>query len=292
VAPRFSPAPAIPPAPQPSAGAGRERARASFAGAAREPPEAGETSSPAAWGFGLAAIDRALPRGGLEPAGLHELKPAGPGDEAAAVTLALLLAARLGPTPSASLVWVEPVHRAREAGTPYGPGLAYLGLDPAAVLLVETGTAAETLWAIEEALEARAASAVVGFARALEATPQRRLVLAAARGATPCLLVTPHAGPGLAAAHTRWRIERLGSAERARGPGPPASAGLLSPPGPPRFAIALERCRGAIAAASQDFSLEGRALAVELDDASYRFRLSSPLADRAEAPRQARQRAG
>src|SRR5215469_4678468 len=46
------------------------------------------------WSFGVAAIDQILPGGALEPGGLHEIKPATPGDWGTALTFALLLTLR------------------------------------------------------------------------------------------------------------------------------------------------------------------------------------------------------
>ena len=190
------------------------------------------------------ALDRAL-RGGLARGALHEVVAAAPGDAAAASGFALALAARCAGARAegGAIVWiVEDAVRA-EHGAPYAPGLAAHGLDLARLVVVATGDAQESLWAMEEALKAGPGAVVAELWRlkGYDLTASRRLVLAAQRGATPGLIVAAGA-PGLAA--------RLSSAAATRfevraAPGPAlASAGHRLPrPGRAACAVRLARIR-------------------------------------------------
>jgi protein ImuA len=168
--------------------------------------------------FGVAAIDRALPGGGLARGAVHEFVGIG-GDEedgALAAAFAAGILARFGSPTSPSHPY-PPLkggegHEARqlplsalgggegrgEVGAIgamrdgivlwclprpdlYGPGLAVLGLDPARLVLVRSRRDAEILWALEEGLRAAGVAAVVGEVGAFPAVASRRLQLAAER---------------------------------------------------------------------------------------------------------------
>lgn len=257
-----------------------------FAGRSPTPaptPDVGERapacsfSSTSSWTFGAAEIDGFLPWQGLAPHGLHELKPAAAGDAAAAQAFAMaLLARRLGPGEARhkSLLWVAPWRDIAEGGWPYGPGLQQLGLDPTRLILVETRRDSDALWAIEEGMRSGALAGVLGSVSRLSLTAARRLSLAAGTHATPALVLTPAAIQGLPVAMSRWRIAAGAGASH------PLEPGL---PGRLRFTLALERCRGREC---------GRTWIVEWSDASFRFRVAAPLADRASRPDVARRRAG
>src|SRR6202008_2803940 len=111
--------------------------------------------------FGIAAIDRLLPGGGLALGALHEILGAG-GDEedgalAAAFTAAIL--GRLGPHPTPTPIEGEGTGGRTVLGCLprpdlYGPGLAARGLDPAHIVLVRASRDGEILWAMEEGLRA------------------------------------------------------------------------------------------------------------------------------------------
>jgi protein ImuA len=165
------------------------------------------------------------------------------------------------------LLWAAAWRDIAEGGWPYGPGLRQLGLDPAHLILVEARRDSEVLWAIEEGLRSGALAGVIGSLSRLDQTAARRLVLATSAHVTPCLLVTPAGTPGVQVAMSRWRISAS-----------PGAAHPLEPalPGRLRFSLTLERCRGREA---------GRSWIVEWSDASFRFRLAAPLADRAALPR-------
>jgi protein ImuA len=165
-----------------------------------------------------AALDRALPAGGLARAALHEVlavgELAGP-----ALGFAALAMARSGGT----VLWIAPEPEA------WPPGLARFGLDPSRLLLVRAARQADALWAMEEALRCRAVSAALLFSPGINLTAGRRLMLAAeAGGALGILLRADSASPGPAVAMTRWRIGPL-----------PALA-----PDQPRWQVELLRSRG------------------------------------------------
>jgi protein ImuA len=185
--------------------------------------------------FGIAALDRALPGGGLARGALHEIQGMG-GDEEDGALAAAFAAGILGrltrpPTsPSQSLTRPGRSLSPLKGGEGlvlwclprpdlYGPGLAAHGLDPGRVVLVSAPRDGEILWAMEEGLRAPGIAAVVGEVGTLPAVASRRLQLAAERsGITAFLLRRWRDGGQTAreralpnAATTRWRIAALPS---------------------------------------------------------------------------------
>ena len=234
------------------------------------------------WTLGAQEVDGWLPDRQLDVASLGEIKQETYNDASAALAFALLLAARrlgmgwTGGRPSSApstgraglVVWCWPHRLARENGGLYGPGLVRLGLDPARLLLVETATPAETLWAMEESIGSGAAAIVIGCLDAVALTPARRLALAAATHRTPALMVTAARAAPTAATFARWRIAKAASAPH---PFDPAA------PGDPRFKLTLERCRGTAVGGVAPSSV------VEWSYDAYRFRLAAGVGDRASA---------
>ena len=229
--------------------------------------------------FGIAAIDRALPGGGLALGAVHEILGAGADEEdgAAAAGFIAGIAGRLGPELDGGLVlWCL------KRGDLYGPGLAAHGLDPARIVTVRAARDDDLLWALEEGLRAPASSggvaAVVGEIGRLPMVAGRRLQLAAERCGIPAFLLRRWRTGGEAAAErarpsaavTRWRIASLPSSPEAGEPGP---LGVI---GRPRWRVELLRCRGAEAA---DLSWD-----LEVADASGALRLPAELGDRPVAP--------
>jgi protein ImuA len=200
--------------------------------------------------LGCEEADRLL-GGGLLRGALHEVAPMLEGDAPAAAGFCVgVLARALALEKRKPVLWVRHGYATLEDGAPYGPGLAALGLDPARILFVLAANAKEVLQAMEQALRSGALAAVFAELRGtakLDLRASRRLSLAAARAATPALLLRLGAGKRLnapVAAATRWRITALASGEA------PAD-GL----GAPRFAADLIRNRRGPAAR---FSLEWR----------------------------------
>ena len=253
--------------------------------------------------FEVAAIDRALPGGGLAFGAVHEILGAGSDEEdgAAAAGFAAGILARLGPSSAASRKspppngWRERGNKESLASRPgegpvlwclkrpdlYGPGLAANGLDPARLVLLRAPRDDDILWAVEEGLRAgRAAglAAVVGEVGRLPMVAARRLQLAAERAGVTALLLR------------RWRHGEEAAAERGR-PSPAATrwrvTALQSSPiggaergffgnwiGTPRWRLELLRVRGGVPAVWE----------VEAADATGHVCLSAVLADRPAAP--------
>jgi protein ImuA len=238
-----------------------------------------------AWVLGAPEFDCSL-GAGLDPASLHEVKPAPEergvtaGDWAAALGFTLRLAVRRleglaspsSHSDAASILWCWPSQFARELGAPYGRGLGALGLSPSTWLFVETSRASEALWAMEEGLRSQSLALVIGVLNEVELTPSRRLSLVAAEHSTPCLLVTDPRLSAAGSTATRWRVGRCSSA---------AHPFDVSAPGAPRYTVALERCR------HRPMTHEGQALQLEWSDETHRFHMAAAVAGRAPAPRAA-----
>ena len=108
--------------------------------------------------FGAAALDRALPGGGLALGALHEVCGLGGDEEDGAVAAAFLagLLARLAPA--------RPVLWCLAGDDLYGPGLAACGLSPRRLLRVRARARDDrtVLEAMEDGLRVPALAAVVG----------------------------------------------------------------------------------------------------------------------------------
>jgi protein ImuA len=187
--------------------------------------------------FGIDAIDRVLPEGGLARGASHEILGAG-GDEEDGALAAAFAAGILGRLAErgGTVLWCL-----RRADI-YGPGLAACGLDPKRVVLVRAMRDAEILWAMEEGLRTPGIAAVVGEVGVLPPVTSRRLQLAAERSGITAFLLRRWRTAGEAAhernlanaAATRWRISVL----------PSVSADGYRGVGQPRWWVELLRCRG------------------------------------------------
>jgi protein ImuA len=209
--------------------------------------------------FGLAAIDRHLPQGGLSGSALHEIVPEAGATPAAFGFLAALLARISYPPPQGGrVILVLPAYGLRDYGRPHGHGLHALGLSSHRLILAETAHRRDTLWAMEEALHSCAVAAVAGFIDRLDLKTSQRLQLAAADCGPPLFLLRPAELLEASAAATRWRV---GTAAAARD-----CFGLFTRA---RWRLALERCRN------------GRTgeWMVEYDHVAHRFSLAAALAD-------------
>jgi protein ImuA len=248
------------------------------------------------WSTGANALDCAIGPAGLDPHGVHEVRPAfaptpDPDDEepggrrdwaagwAAAQAFALMLAAcrrRALPGPNRPILWCAPPALLREAGWPYAPGLARVGLAPANLLVVAPARTQDALWVLEEALKSEALALVVGLIECVALTPARRLALAAAHHHTPCLLLTDPRRAPTAATATRWSVA----------PAPSAPHPLVPrAPGLPRLSVTLARNRLAPVASPQPVE-------IEWCDEAYRFLMAPGLATRPPAAHPRQRRAG
>jgi len=207
-------------------------------------------------------VESRLAGPGLVCGVLNEIAPAEHRDGPAAFGFASALAAvalglRRGPA-----VLVATRRALEDFGRPYGHGLAQLGLAPSRLLIVETRSHKDALWALEDTLRSDAHAAVVvgAIAGSLDLTASRRLNLAAALHRIPLLLLRKPAAVGTSAAATRWRIASAPAARDRFG----AFAG-------PRWGVALERCRN---------GRPGQWL-IEWNHVAHRFRVVEGVADRA-----------
>lgn len=191
-------------------------------------------AAPAHLSLGLPEIHRHLPGPGLSCGALHEVLAADHGDRPAAFGFVAALAARALSARRGAAVLVASRRCFADFGQVYGPGLRALGFDPGRLLLVETRSDTDALWAMEEALKPEAAPAVVVGAidGRLDLTMSRRLNLAAATSGTPLLLLRPPAAAGTSAAATRWRVAAA-----------PAGRDRFGALARTHWQVALERCR-------------------------------------------------
>lgn len=167
---------------------------------------------------------------GLGAEGVHELAEARFGD-LPAVTGFALAASQLQDGPVA---WIRQAGPDRDHGRVMLRGLPALRADPPRLLQVGARRLKDALWALEEAVQSRTVSLVVGEIRDLDFTASRRLTLAARRCGVPVLLLMPYTRDGATAATARWRIQTRPSAPN---PFDPAA------PGATRWRAVLERCR-------------------------------------------------
>jgi protein ImuA len=222
--------------------------------------------------LGLAALDAALPGGGLPLGALHEIEgERAELDDGVTTGFCLALLARLEKTANTRrpILWI-----ARQ-GDLYPAALGGEGLDPRRFLLVRARSDAEVLWAMEEGLRCARLAAVVGEVDGLDRLAGRRLQLAAEASRTET------GGVAAFALHRRFRPPRRGRAASAalsrwRVTAAPSNDDLgESFLGRPRWRLDLLRCRGAAPGSWQ----------VEWDDAACGFSLAPALRDRSLAAR-------
>jgi protein ImuA len=160
--------------------------------------------------FGLAAIDNALPRRGLDVASLHEI--AGGASGALHGAAAILFAAGIAARTHGQTLWCI------TRPDLFAPALAQAGLDPDRIIVVEAGDEASLLTCWEEGLRHGGLGTVVGEIAKLSMTASRRLKLAAESSGTLALAIrrwkrdrdTFDFGQPTAAT-TRWRVTALPS---------------------------------------------------------------------------------
>ena len=191
--------------------------------------------------FGVPALDRRLPQGGLALGCLHEVAGGGNGavDGAAAASFAAGIAGRL----RGQVLWCV------TQADLFAPGLEQAGLPPDRVIYVEAGDDRSVLASMEEGLRHGGLAAVVADVARLPMTASRRLHLAARGSGTIGIALRRRRRQAEAsdfgqptAAMTRWRISVLPSA-----PLPVPGVGR------PRWLIELIRAR---AGESLDIELE------------------------------------
>ena len=208
--------------------------------------------------FGVVAIDRHLPGGGLALGALHEIAGGGNGalDGAAAALFAAGIAART----RGKVLWCF------TRPDLFAPSIAQVGLGPDRVIYVEAGDEKALLACFEEGLRHGGLGAVVAEVARLSMTASRRLQLAAEGSGAIGLAIRRWRRQAEAAdfgqptaSLTRWRVTVVPSA-----PLPVPGVGRA------RWLVELIRCR---AGESADFE-------VEACDAKGRLALLPDLARR------------
>ena len=161
--------------------------------------------------FGVQAIDRVLPEGGLLRGALHEV--AGGGNGAVDGAVAALFAAGVAARSGGKVLWCM------TRPDLFAPALAQAGLASGRVVYVECGDEKSLLACFEEGLRHPGLSAVVAEVSQLSMTVSRRLLLATEASGTLGLAVrrwrrqNEAADFGMpTAAATRWRVSALPSA--------------------------------------------------------------------------------
>jgi protein ImuA len=208
--------------------------------------------------FGIKAIDRHLPEGGLALGALHEVAGGGNGaiDGAASALFTAGIAART----RGQVLWCVTRQDL------FAPAIAQAGLLPDRVIYLEAGDEPSVLACFEEGLRHRGLGAVVAEVARLSMTASRRLQLAAEGSGAIGIAIrrwrrqteaTDFGQP--TAAVTRWRVSALPST-----PLPVPGVGRA------RWQLELIRCR---AGESADFE-------VEACDAKGRLALPSNLVHR------------
>jgi hypothetical protein len=188
------------------------------------------TAAAATLATGWPSLDRAL--GGGWPLGqLTELLV----DACGMGELSLLLPALAGLTqpparPGGEAGWIALV---APPYMPYAPPLARAGLDLSRVLVVHARRDLDTLWAIEQALQSRSCTAVLGWSGSSDEGALRRLQLAAgASSAWTVLFRDARFRAASSPAPLRIRVARGATPNRLslgilkRRGGPPAEAGV------------------------------------------------------------------
>jgi protein ImuA len=166
-------------------------------------------------GLGVPSLDQAL-GGGLAGGALREIGPAAPRDGGAATGFAVALAV-LALREGRQAIWIRSDFAAAEAGELYGPGLALMGLSLQRLIILRVPRPRDGLWAMEEALQCRAAGAVVTEFMGTELmgddgdlTATRRLALAAGAGGGLGLILRHQPCRAPNAAMTRWEVASAG----------------------------------------------------------------------------------
>jgi protein ImuA len=175
--------------------------------------------------------------GGLSLGALHEIRSAEIRGAGAAHGFAAAVVALLACSDSRPVLWISEAGAAREAGTPYGPGLARFGLDPGRLLIVGVRKPGEALWVFEEGLRCTGLAAVVaevwGNPAILDLTASRRLALRARDSGVTGLLLRPGGAAESGAACTRFEVA----------PRPAKDAEFSFSIGQPAWRLQLERNR-------------------------------------------------
>jgi hypothetical protein len=140
------------------------------------------------WSTGCGSLDARLPGGGWPTASLIEVLLDETGLGEVQLFLPALVACQRSTTPGSDapwVVWIAPPHE------PYAPALAQQGIELGRLLVVRPDTAAEALWAAEQALGSGVCAAVLLWLSGTDDRWLRRLKLAAEAGGSLGVLFRP-----------------------------------------------------------------------------------------------------
>jgi protein ImuA len=197
-----------------------------------------------------------------------------------ALGFALGLARNLLSPARPAVVYLQLAASLQEIGLPYALGLSRLGFTADKLVLCRVDNLTDLFWALEECIACEAVAAVVADVTgqdqdALDFTVTRRLSLRSAAARTSAFLVRYGTGREASAAKLRWHVSPALSAEAELDP---------QAPGPPRFAVTLEKCR--LGARAQ--RLEGQFFILDWVDDGFavaeRGDANGALAERRQAP--------
>lgn len=227
--------------------------------------------------LGEAALDDALPGGGLATGALHEFAPAAQGGLAALAGFSLGVLEKVLRIHTGCILLAAPDYHLAREGMFYPPGLVAFGCDPNRLIGVRAPNNKNVLWALEEGLENTALAAVVGILpendRTYDFTASRRLAMRAAKsGVTAFLLRTGRDGGVATAAQTRWSIAAAPSAAQHR------KGAHMPGLGAPQWQVRLTKIKGS---APKTGALGG--WRVGWDDETFYFRLVAAMANRTPA---------
>jgi len=245
------------------------------AGDDKAPPGLSPRRSGGLVAFGIPALDERL-AGGLRRDALHEIRSDTTRDAIAATGFASAILARLMAADDRPVLWIAEDAALREAGLPYGIGLAGMGCDPARLIVVRVRKPAEALWVFEEGLACRGLSAVLGELRGnptvADLTASRRLALRARDAGVTGLLLRQSGEPEASVAETRWAVAPIPATPSADFP---AGIGLAA------WQLTLERNRrGPTGAFDVEWDHGRRAFAPAGTGAAHSRAVAAPSADR------------
>jgi protein ImuA len=188
-------------------------------------------SDAAALDTGHAALNAVLPGGGWPQAGLSELLQPCPGcGEWGLLGPAL---ARLGASGRVTVLVAAPY-------VPFGPALSAVRLVPSNLLRVQAASAAERLWAAEQALRCADVSCVLLWLEQAQSAQLRRLHLAALEHGKPFFVLRPEraqheSSPAPLRLLLSWQNPQEGQGEQEgqSGAAPPLWVRVLKRRGPP-----------------------------------------------------------
>ncbi len=165
-------------------------------------------------------------RAAVAHAPLNEIMPSAPGDHAAALGFALgwAMSAAKNKAGNGMIFWAAPEQDFFEDGLPNAEGLSQFGIDLDRLLMVRANSQIDALWASEQALttpETTVICAISPSKKSLGLTATRRLLLAAEKHKTRCILLRFDTA-GSSAAWSRWNISAAPSQGMERELGAPS----------------------------------------------------------------------